>query len=87
MKTILVCFASLFIMASCNRMKDRPTEMYHYSHGKCWIWDYVENDTFKKPGLCRETLKNGNLLIFCTRSANHKGRHHMHGMKDCYYVW
>ena len=32
---------------------------------------------------CREVSLN----YGCTRPINHKGKHHAHGLSECYHIW
>lgn len=79
-------------MAGCCHRETVPVTVTNqswnssYSSGKCWIWNTVEKEYYNRKVKKCYAIHEGK-TAWCMRKKGHKGKHHFHGVNDCYMVW
>ncbi len=81
-----ILFLNFFGCATTMPGRDSFEMQMVPSKGKCWRWSEIDEETAGRP-LCGESRAINGYQVFCTRKMRHPRAHHMHGLKDCYWIW
>lgn len=73
-------FFLLVLLAGCASVPRTPEKL---GTGYCFMWGGIERKAAKSPNKCNNRLR----YMWCNREQSHKGRHHAHGVRDCYLIW
>lgn len=80
----------LSLMGGCIPFKSPPRENFEIkmepSTGYCKDWSLIEMEMHGHTSCSERRILNGHSVV-CTRRLGHYGSHHMHGAKDCFWMW